>query len=48
LGGGGGGAAALAFDGDYRLLYLAFPFESIDNRIDRAAVMDAALTFFGL
>ena len=43
--GGRGGVAALSYGGEYRLIYMGFPFESIDAVPERAAVMRAALDF---
>ena len=39
--------AAIIYDGDYKLVYLAFPFEAINNANDRAEVMRRILEFFG-
>ncbi len=43
--GGEGGTAAVQYEGAYRLVHFAFPFESIDNREDRRAVMTRVLGF---
>jgi len=39
--------AAIVYDGDYKLVYFAFPFEAINNADDRAEVMRKILRFFG-
>jgi len=41
-----GFSAATAYDGDYRLIVLGFPFESILSAQDRESVMRSALAFF--
>jgi hypothetical protein len=46
--GGAGGVAGIEYEGDYRLVYFGFPFESIDGAPERARVMSRVLTFFGL
>ena len=44
-----GYAAAIAYDGSYKLVYMAFPFESINLRDDRAdAMRRVVIDFFGL
>jgi len=37
--------AALSYDGVYRLVYFAFPFESINSTTDRTYVMNKTLSF---
>ena len=44
-GGSGNGAGGLSYYGTYRLIYLSFGFEAIDNSSDRASVMTSALNF---
>jgi hypothetical protein len=44
--GGTSGVAGLRYDGSYRLVYLGFPFESIDAIDDRSVVMESILSFF--
>jgi hypothetical protein len=45
---GAGGTAAVAFAGDHRVVTLGFPFESIDARGAREAVMDRILAWLGV
>ncbi|MCB9652501.1 MAG: D-alanyl-D-alanine carboxypeptidase [Deltaproteobacteria bacterium] len=46
--GGLGGAAAVGYAGEYRVVTMGVPFESVDNEPDRAALMAAVLMFLGL
>ncbi|MHC4393463.1 MAG: hypothetical protein ACYS22_19385 [Planctomycetota bacterium] len=46
--GGQAGVAGIRYRGAYGLVHLGFPFESIDNRPDREAVMERVLADFGL
>ena len=46
--GGIGGTAAISYAGNHRVVYLGFPFETIDNAPQREAVMDAVVGFFGI
>jgi len=46
--GGTGGTAAISYAGTSRVVYLGFPFETIDNAPQREAVMAAIVDFFGL
>jgi len=46
--GGAGGVAAVQWKGAYRLVYLGFPFESIDHPGVRRDVMIRAMTFLGV
>ncbi len=43
--GGLGGTAGIQYEGAYRLVYFGFPFESIDAREERRAVMSRVLGF---
>jgi hydrogenase maturation factor len=43
--GGIGGGAAIQYQGSYRLVHFGFPFESIDSRESRRAVMNNVLSF---
>ncbi|MFO0745769.1 MAG: D-alanyl-D-alanine carboxypeptidase [Myxococcota bacterium] len=45
---GPGTTACVQYQGDYDLVSLGFPFESIDGAAERAAVMARVLAFFGL
>ena len=45
---GTGGTAAVSYSGAYRLVHLAFPFETIDNAHQRGEIMERTLSFFGL
>lgn len=42
-----GDAAAIQYDGDYQLVYMAFPFETIRQEAMRNDVMARVLDFFG-
>jgi len=44
--GGGSGTAAIQYDGDYKLVYMAFPYEAIVDPNVRRSVMDRVLGFF--
>lgn len=46
--GGSGGAAAIQYSGNYKIVLLGFPFESVNSAPDRAALMDAVISFFDL
>lgn len=46
--GGTGGIAGIQWEGDYRLVYLGFPFESIDHPDMRREVLTRALAFLGI
>lgn len=41
-----GDGAAIAYSGSYKLVYFAFPFESINNRADRADAMQKVVEGF--
>lgn len=43
---GGGPTAAVQFDGGYKLVYLAFPFETITDATKREQLMSRTLDFF--
>lgn len=40
-------ADGLAFSGSYKVVFVAFPFESIGTAADRADVVDRVMTYFG-
>lgn len=42
------GTAAIQYSGAYKLIQMAFPFESITNSATRNAIMAATMTFFGM
>jgi D-alanyl-D-alanine carboxypeptidase len=46
--GGTGGTAAISYSGVHRVVYLGFPFEAIDNGLQRESMLAAILGFFGL
>ena len=37
----------LAFSGSYKVVFVAFPFESVGTAADRAAVVNRVMTYFG-
>jgi len=43
--GGSGGAAAVGYDGTFKMVYIGFPFESIDSAMTRRAMMTRLLGF---
>jgi len=45
---GGSDCAGLSYDGTYKLVYMAFPFETITESTKRADLMEDILDFFGL
>ncbi|MBI1290724.1 hypothetical protein GC173_05715 [bacterium] len=46
--GGSGGNAAVYYDGAYRLIHLAFPFETISSATVRASLGQKTIDFFGV
>jgi len=42
----GSATAAVRYDGDYKMLYMAFGYEAIDNQADRDTVMSRVLDWF--
>ncbi len=42
----GSAVGSVRYDGDYKLLYMAFGFEAVDNQTDRDAVMTRVLDWF--
>ena len=44
--GGAGGTAGVVYDGDYRVVTLGFPVESVDVRASREALLSRVLEFF--